>query len=90
MGVQSQKMYKPIPFFLSSAGYGMFTVLHGISFHVDAGEPEFEQRLAPVLGHLRGVLIARHGIDVGTDVHAEVAIVAMPSAAVSRITSTRK
>ena len=24
MGVQSQKMYKPIPFFLSSSGYGMF------------------------------------------------------------------
>ena len=24
MGVQSQKMYKPIPFFLSSNGYGMF------------------------------------------------------------------
>jgi alpha-D-xyloside xylohydrolase len=24
MGAQSQKMYKPIPFFLSSAGYGMF------------------------------------------------------------------
>ncbi len=34
---------------------------------------EFEQRLAPVLAHLRGVLIARHGVDVGTDVHAEVA-----------------
>ena len=24
MGVQSQRMYKPIPFFLSSRGYGMF------------------------------------------------------------------
>jgi DNA-directed RNA polymerase specialized sigma24 family protein len=33
---------------------------------------EFEQRLAPVLVHLRGVLIARHGIEVGLDVHAEV------------------
>lgn len=33
---------------------------------------EFEQRLAPVLAHLRGVLIARHGIEVGLDVHAEV------------------
>ena len=34
---------------------------------------EFEQRLAPVLTHLRAVLIARHGVDVGVDVHAEVA-----------------
>jgi RNA polymerase sigma-70 factor (ECF subfamily) len=34
---------------------------------------EFEQQLAPVLADLRGVLIARHGIDVGVDVHAEVA-----------------
>jgi RNA polymerase sigma factor (sigma-70 family) len=34
---------------------------------------EFERQLAPVLGQLRGVLIARHGIDVGVDVHAEVA-----------------
>ena len=34
---------------------------------------EFEQRLAPVLTQLRAVLIARHGVDVGVDVHAEVA-----------------
>jgi hypothetical protein len=34
---------------------------------------EFEQRLAPVLTHLRAVLIARHGVEVGVDVHAEVA-----------------
>ena len=34
---------------------------------------EFEQRLAPALTHLRAVLIARHGVDVGVDVHAEVA-----------------
>ena len=34
---------------------------------------EFEQRLAPTLTQLRAVLIARHGVDVGLDVHAEVA-----------------
>jgi RNA polymerase sigma factor (sigma-70 family) len=34
---------------------------------------EFEQRLAPTLTQLRAVLIARHGVDVGVDVHAEVA-----------------
>jgi RNA polymerase sigma factor (sigma-70 family) len=33
---------------------------------------EFEQRLGDLLQNLRGVLIARHGSDVGRDLHAEV------------------
>jgi RNA polymerase sigma-70 factor (ECF subfamily) len=41
----------------------------------DAG-PEvvgYDGRLDGSLRHLRGVLIARHGIDIGCDVHSEVA-----------------
>ena len=33
---------------------------------------EFEQQLGSLLRDLRGVLIARHGIDAGRDIHAEV------------------
>jgi hypothetical protein len=33
---------------------------------------EFDRRLGEPLQHLRGVLIARHGLEVGADVHAEV------------------
>ena len=32
----------------------------------------FEQRLDEALAHLRGVLIARHGLELGADLHAEV------------------
>ncbi|MDO8391495.1 MAG: RNA polymerase sigma factor [Actinomycetota bacterium] len=32
----------------------------------------FEQPLGEALAHLRGVLIARHGLEVGADLHAEV------------------
>jgi RNA polymerase sigma factor (sigma-70 family) len=32
----------------------------------------FEQRLDEALTHLRGVLIARHGLELGADLHAEV------------------
>jgi DNA-directed RNA polymerase specialized sigma24 family protein len=34
---------------------------------------EFEERLAPVLGHLRGVLVARHGIEIGVELHSDLA-----------------
>jgi RNA polymerase sigma factor (sigma-70 family) len=33
---------------------------------------EFARRLGEALQHLRGVLIARHGLEVGIDIHAEV------------------
>ena len=33
---------------------------------------EFDRRLSEPLQHLRGVLIARHGLEIGVDVHAEV------------------
>ena len=33
---------------------------------------EFERRLGQTLRHLRGVLIARHGTELGLDLHAEV------------------
>lgn len=36
-------------------------------------DSEFEAVLAPVLADLRGVLVARHGVELGLDVHAEVA-----------------
>jgi DNA-directed RNA polymerase specialized sigma24 family protein len=34
---------------------------------------EFEERLAPVLGHLRGVLVARHGVELGVELHSDLA-----------------
>jgi RNA polymerase sigma-70 factor (ECF subfamily) len=37
---------------------------------------EFDRRLGEHLQHLRGVLIARHGVEVGADVHAEVVVYA--------------
>lgn len=36
-------------------------------------ESEFEANLAPLLADLRGLLVARHGVQIGLDVHAEVA-----------------
>ena len=54
MGVQSQKMYKPIPFFLSSNGYGMF---------VHTSTPvtlRLRQLVRPIERDLHGRRHARH------------------------------